>query len=103
MPVNFLLTSPKLEESESDETNARNLKLVSETRICHILLEPKFLIICKTIFLNEKISENVKKTLLGGFANAIRNHKNRVAIITNIVPTFREMMKMHNKKPDPEG
>lgn len=45
----------------------------------------------------------MKKTLLNGFSNAIRNHKNRVSIITNVVPTFREMMRIHNKKPDTEG
>ena len=76
----------------------KNLKLVTETRICHILLESKFLNICKNIFNSEKYTENIKTTLLNGYVNAIRNHKNRVAVIMHIVPTFRQMLKLHNKK-----
>ena len=65
--------------------------------ICHILLESKFILRCKKIFLSETHSEPIKVCLINGYTNAIRNHKNRVAVIKNIVPCLNQMMKIHGR------
>lgn len=44
----------------------------------------------------------MKSTVLNGYTNAIRNHKNRIAVIKNIVPTINKMMKMHNRTYEPK-
>lgn len=98
VPVNFILTSPKLKEPESESVNIKNLKLITDTRICHILLENKFLIVCKELLHDHDISENIKSCLLVGYFNAIRNHKNRVDVIKNIIPTFKALVKTHKKE-----
>ena len=33
--------------------------------------------------------------MINGYTNDIRNHKNRVAVIKNIVPCLNQMMKIH--------
>lgn len=38
IPVNFILTSPRLEDKEFLEVSLKNVKLITDTRICHILL-----------------------------------------------------------------
>lgn len=82
--------------------NIKNLKLITDTRICHILLENKFLIVCKELLHDNDISENIKSCLLTGYFNAIRNHKNRVDVIKNIIPAFKVLVKTH-KKEEEEG
>lgn len=86
------------------EVNVRNIKLITETRICHILLETKFIPLCRKILESETHAEQIKVCLINGYTNAIRNHKNRVAVIKNIVPVLSQVMKIHGRdfNPNPE-
>lgn len=97
VPVNFLLSSPRLEDNDSLEINLKNVKLVTESRISHVLLEPKFVLLCKRLLESENVNIQIKSCILSGYTSSIRNYKNKQSVIKSIVPTLKQILKNEKK------
>ena len=87
----MVLTSTKLQEEESLQVNLKNLKLITETRVCSLLLEPKFILHVKRMLESFSFHREIKACLLNGYDHAIRTHKNRLEVREFILATFPKL------------
>ena len=85
-PVNLILSSPSLSEEQSLENGLKKLKLITETRIARILLEPKIFELGCNIISHDRYSQKIKASLIVGFTNACKTFKAKTFVLKNLMP-----------------
>lgn len=86
IPVNLILSSPSLADEQFLESNLKKLKLITESRIARILLEPKMFDLCCNIMGQEKYCQKIKASIATGFTNACKTFKAKLFVLKNLMP-----------------
>ena len=100
VPVSLLLNSPSLFDEQLTETSIKKLKLVSESRIAKILLEPKIYELSCNIIGQDKYSQRIKLHVLNGFTNACKTFKAKIFVLKNLLPLVNENLRMYKDQID---
>ena len=93
IPTTLLLSSPSLFDEQCLESNLKKIKLISETRIARILLEPKIFELAVNIISQDKYSQKIKAAILNGFVNACKTFKGKIFIMKNMMPLLCEAIR----------
>lgn len=68
------------------ESSLKKLRLVTDSRIAKILLEPKIYEQACNIIGQEKYSQRIKLQLIIGFTNACKTFKAKIFVQKNLLP-----------------
>lgn len=91
----MILQSNSLREEQFLESNLRKLKLITETRLAAILLEPKLNEICTNIISQDYFHQKIKATLLMGYASACKTFKVRLFVIRKVIPLLSDQLRLY--------
>jgi hypothetical protein len=97
VPVGLLLNSGALAEEAMLEASIKKLKLVTESRISKILLEPKIYDQACNIIGQERFSQRIKLQLLIGFVNACKNFKAKIFVQKNLLALVCESLRNYKE------
>lgn len=95
MPVTLILSSQSLADDQCLEANLKKLKMITETRIAKILLQPKVYELSCGIIGQDRYSQKIKTCLVQGFTNACKTFKAKIFILKNFSPLMCESIKAY--------
>lgn len=100
LPSNLILSSPSLADEQCLESNLKKLKLITETRIARIVLEPKIFDLCCNILSQDKFNQRIKAAITLGFTNACKTFKAKLFVLKNLMPLISESIRTYRTNID---
>jgi hypothetical protein len=91
IPVSILLSSNKLADPQQLETNLKNIRMITDTRVHPMLAEPKYLEMCVKI-LKSDYPQKIKVALMQGLTNCSKQLLNRKRILEIVLPEVSKVL-----------